>query len=148
MLRYIGTLITAAAILLCGCADNITVYTETETGSVYGTVVDEDNKPVADAKVALLKRTSDKPDRLPENEKGLVKSVNTDKKGKYIFEKIEAGDYLINCAKRRLGAIVEIRVEATGRDISVPKFALRDNGTIIGKVDKSVIQKGGNNKAM
>lgn len=91
-------LLLCAALLLTAMT-----YAQTKTGTISGTVINPEKKPVESATIQLLNAAS----------KALVKTAITDKEGNYNFEKIAEGKYLLSVAATGLVKKTSDAVELT-----------------------------------
>jgi iron complex outermembrane recepter protein len=89
---------------------------QTKTGSISGTVLNPDKKPVEAATVQLLKAEN----------KALVKTSLTDRNGNYSFEKIAEGNYIISYSATGLARKMSeaVTVTAAVPTVSVPAVEL------------------------
>jgi iron complex outermembrane recepter protein len=71
--------------LLAGLLFSILSYSQTSSGKISGSITDESQKPIQSATVSLLRA----------KDSSLVKVAVTDKEGKYEFDKIKEGKYIL-----------------------------------------------------
>src|SRR6187402_372302 len=80
------------------------VFSQTKIGRISGIITDESQKPVQSASVSLLRA----------KDSSLVKIAITNKEGKYEFEKIIEGKFLLSASsvgfQKRFGQSLEITV--------------------------------------
>lgn len=88
----------------------------TEKGKVTGTVLKTDNKPVEFATVTLLKV----------KDSSLVKGAIADIEGKYIFEGIAEGQYLVAAANMGYKKSFSKQVKVNGSPVKVPAIVLSE----------------------
>ena len=88
--------------LLTGLLLSILTYSQAIDGKISGAITDESQKPLQAATVSLLRA----------KDSSLVKIAVTDKEGKYDFDKIKEGKYLLAVSsvgfQKRFGQTVEI----------------------------------------
>src|SRR5689334_3473078 len=88
--------------LLAGLLLSILSYSQTNPGKISGIVTDESQKPLQAVSVSLLRA----------KDSSLVKIAVTDKEGKYEFEKIKEGKYLLSVSsvgfQKKFGQSFEI----------------------------------------
>lgn len=91
-------------------------YTQSRTGSISGSLVSQDNKPVDAATVQLVKA----------GDKALVKVAVTDKSGNFIFEKLPEGKFLIVISAVGFSKKTSepIELNAAQNKLSIPAIAL------------------------
>lgn len=96
-------------------------FAQNRTGSLSGSLVSPDNKPVEAATVQLLK----------EADKSLVKVAVTDKSGNFSFEKLPEGKFLVSITALGFSKITTDPVElnATENKVSLPAIALTHQAT-------------------
>jgi hypothetical protein len=91
--------------LLAGLLLSILSYSQTNTGKISGIVTDESQKPLQAVSVSLLRA----------KDSSLVKIAVTDKEGKYEFEKIKEGKYLLSISsvgfQKKFGQSFEITLD-------------------------------------
>ena len=73
-------------LLVLVAVSTLQIFAQTKIGKITGTVTDESSKPIDGATVTLLRS----------KDAGLVKVSVTDKTGKYEFEKIADGDFIVS----------------------------------------------------
>jgi alpha-tubulin suppressor-like RCC1 family protein len=117
-----------------------------DCGSVAGSVVSSDGKPVEGATVevylkdgTILKKTSSV--SVADSSRG---SDKTDASGKYLIDKLPGAEYTLKVVKDdSLGAAQEFSL-AKGEEKTLPPITIINNGIIIGKVDRSIVQQAEN----
>src|SRR5688572_28907875 len=80
-MRKIFTICLITLLSLC-------VQAQTKSGKITGTIHDQSGKPLQSVSMALLKA----------KDSSLVKAVATNKDGKYAFEKVAEGSYIISAS--------------------------------------------------
>lgn len=89
-------------ILLTGILLSATTFSQTRSGKISGVITDESQKPLQSASVSLLRA----------KDSSLVKVAVTDKEGKYEFESISDGKYLLSVTsvgfQKRFGQAFDI----------------------------------------
>jgi len=94
-------LFTLVAGLLC----SILSYSQTSIGKILGNITDEVQKPLPSASVSLLRA----------KDSSLVKVAITDKEGKYEFDKVKEGKYLLSVSsvgfQKKFGQSFEITTD-------------------------------------
>lgn len=97
-MRNIFTL--AAGLLFCAIA-----FSQTKIGKISGSITDESQKPLQSVSVSLLRA----------KDSSLVKIAVTDKEGKYEFEKIAEGKFLLSVSsvgfQKKFGQSLEITAD-------------------------------------
>ena len=117
-----------------------------ECGSVAGSVVGSDGKPVEGATVeaflkagTVLKKASAAMAR--DSSAGTAK---TDANGKYLIDGLLGADYTLKVVKDdSLGAALEFSL-GKGEDKTLAPITIINNGIIIGQVDRSIVQQAEN----
>jgi hypothetical protein len=106
----------ASAILLYFTLYNPS-YAQTGKTNLHGTVLEEGQKPLASASLSLLRA----------KDSGQVASVVSDKEGKFSFEGIAAGEYIILATAVSHARVYSklVRVTSSQRDFSVGDFTLQ-----------------------
>lgn len=91
--------------LLTGILLSTLVFSQNKIGKISGVITDESQKPLQSASVSLLRA----------KDSSLVKIAVTDKEGKYEFEKIIEGKFLLSVSsvgfQKRFGQSVEITAD-------------------------------------
>jgi len=91
--------------LLTGILLSTLVFSQNKIGKISGVITDESQKPVQSASVSLLRA----------KDSSLVKIAVTDKEGKYEFEKIIEGKFLLSVSsigfQKKFGQSLEITVD-------------------------------------
>ena len=122
----------------------IGAFAQNKPGTIRGTVLTTNNKPIPSVTVELLNQDS----------KALVKAGLTDKSGIYSFENIATGQYIISYTstgyEKKLSAPFEITAEKDSIEIPAVQLAAQPkslgNVTVVGnkpfieqKLDKTII---------
>lgn len=108
MKKYFKTLILSILLI------TFSLITQAQNGKVSGNVMGADRKPVAFATVTLLKS----------KDSSLVKGAVADIGGKYEFEQIEAGKYLIAAVNMGMKKSFSHIITVTGTPVKVPALTL------------------------
>ena len=85
-MRKIFTLCLIISLSICA-------HAQTRSGKISGTIHDQSGKPLQSVSMALLKA----------NDSSLVKAVATNKDGKYAFDKVVEGNYIISASSVGFG---------------------------------------------
>jgi outer membrane receptor protein involved in Fe transport len=93
--------------------------------SVHGSVVNSDNQPIPGTNVFLLKA----------KDSSLVKGLLTSPAGRFLFEKITAGDYLVHCTVAGLKPSYQpVSVNNTAEGITLPTIKLAEKENTLSAV--------------
>ncbi|HSN60981.1 MAG TPA: outer membrane beta-barrel protein, partial [Ferruginibacter sp.] len=92
------------------------LHAQSNTGTISGTVLSAEKKPVASASIQLLK----------EDTRALVKTALSDKSGHFVFEKIIIGKYVLSIYADGLSKQTSgpIEISPGKNEINVPAFEL------------------------
>src|SRR6185503_5817299 len=130
--------------LLAGLLLSALSYSQINTGIISGVITDESQKPLQAVSVSLLRA----------KDSSLVKVAVTDKEGKYEFDKIKDGKYLVSVSsvgfQKRFGQSFEISAENVTVKAEVirlsPESRSLENVTVAAKkpfietkIDKTVV---------
>src|ERR1044071_7128487 len=103
--------------LLAGLLFSILSYSQNNTGKISGTITDELQKQLPAVSVSLLRA----------KDSSLVKIAITDKEGKYEFEKIKEGKYLLSISsvgfQKRFGQSFEINSDNSTVQVEAIKLS-------------------------
>ncbi len=91
---------------------------------IWGTIKDEQGKALPSASVSLLKA----------QDTALVKIAVTDKEGKYEFENIRQGKYLVSISLVGYKKSFSNHIDVTGKDVQVPAVTASQNSKDLGNV--------------
>ncbi len=97
---------------------------QAQTAKVLGSVKDEQGKALASASVSLLKA----------KDSALVKTAVTDKEGKYEFENIKQGKYLVSISSVGYNKNFSSSIDVAGKDVQVPAVTALQNSKDLGNV--------------
>ncbi len=115
-MRYVFTLL-----LLSGVTSAVLAQT---TAKISGLIKDEQGKALPSASVSLLKA----------RDSALVKIAVTDKEGKYEFENITQGKYLVSISSIGYKKNFSSQINVAGKDVQVPAVTALQNAKDLGNV--------------
>ena len=130
--------------LLTGILFSVITFSQTKNAKIAGLITDESQKPLQSASVSLLRA----------KDSSLVKIAVTNKEGKYEFENIGEGKYLLSVTsvgfQKRFGSALEITADNSllnAETIKLPAEAKSIEGVTVTakrpfietKIDKTVV---------
>lgn len=131
-MRIISLLISAALFLL-ECSGYLISGTETDTGTITGLVVNEQQQVVTGAQVIL--RTAAE-NRLPHETAKRICMTHTSADGSFTFTSVTSGKYYIEINDHdTTGSLVSISVAATDHSSNVDTMTTHRFGAICGSID-------------
>lgn len=137
-----GWLIAAAALAFLGCnrePDPVAGgWTDTETGTKISGVIREEGAAAAGARVSLrpadyLAKDPTQPDSSGPR-RGAILDVVSDDEGRFTFDSVPQGEYLIEAVKGGRGALIPFGVEDNADDVNLVAAHLSPLGRIQGRV--------------
>ncbi|HYK57450.1 MAG TPA: carboxypeptidase regulatory-like domain-containing protein, partial [Flavisolibacter sp.] len=115
-MRYVFTLL-----LLSGVTSAVLAQT---TAKISGLIKDEQGKALPSGSVSLLKA----------QDSALVKIAVTDKEGKYEFENITQGKYLVSISSIGYKKNFSSQINVAGKDVQVPAVTALQNAKDLGNI--------------
>lgn len=113
-------------------------WTDTETGTKVSGVIRDEGAAVAGARVSLrpadyLAKDPNQPDSSGPRQGAILDAVS-DGEGRYSFDSVPQGEYLIEAVSGSRGALIPLGVEDNSDDVELPAAHLSPLGRIRGRV--------------